>query len=306
MTRKHFIITVLVAGAVLLLVAPVSMGERPDIYDEHADARADIAKAVEHAKAQNKRVLLQWGGNWCGWCHKLHEVFTKDEAIRTTLEDEYVIVMIDSRTNTELAEDLNSNIRGVPFLTVLDSEGKKLVDQRTGPLEIGDRHDPTKVLAFLEKWKAPRATVARAVLNETVARAKAEDKLAFVHFSTPTCGWCKRLEAFLKRPAVADVFSKHFVAAKIDQVEMADGTELRREIAASRKSGGVPWHAILDGDGKVLATATGPNGNIGYPVKDSEIMHFISMLRKSSRQITADELGIIERELRIVAAELGR
>jgi hypothetical protein len=37
---------------------------------------------------------------------------------------------------------------------VLDADGRPLTTQDTGELENGrDGHDPSKVLAFLEKWK---------------------------------------------------------------------------------------------------------------------------------------------------------
>ena len=29
--------------------------------------------------------------------------------------------------------------------------------------------------------------------------------------------------------------------------------------------GGIPWFAVVDADGKVLANSEGPKGNIGYP-----------------------------------------
>ena len=50
----------------------------PPVYDTEADAAADIAAAVERAKKEHKRVLVVYGGNWCGWCVKLDEFFKKD------------------------------------------------------------------------------------------------------------------------------------------------------------------------------------------------------------------------------------
>ncbi|HIC22742.1 MAG TPA: hypothetical protein EYO84_04895, partial [Planctomycetes bacterium] len=38
------------------------------VYDVEADASADIAAAVASAHKNNKRVLVVYGGNWCGWC----------------------------------------------------------------------------------------------------------------------------------------------------------------------------------------------------------------------------------------------
>jgi hypothetical protein len=37
---------------------------RKPLYDESADARADIAKAVSQGQRDHKRILLVFGGNW--------------------------------------------------------------------------------------------------------------------------------------------------------------------------------------------------------------------------------------------------
>ena len=54
---------------------------KPSVYDEKADARADLKAALARAQKENKRVLVQWGANWCGWCIKLHDVFKSDKEI---------------------------------------------------------------------------------------------------------------------------------------------------------------------------------------------------------------------------------
>ncbi len=69
--------------------------KRADIYDEAADARADIAAAVARAKKENKRVLVQWGANWCGWCHLLTEHLAQDKDARLKILYEYEVVHVD-------------------------------------------------------------------------------------------------------------------------------------------------------------------------------------------------------------------
>src|SRR5882724_10462243 len=65
------------------------------IYDEGADAKAQIAAAVVRAGKNNRRVLVQWGANWCGWCHLLHETFASDKDIKKELNYEYDLVLVD-------------------------------------------------------------------------------------------------------------------------------------------------------------------------------------------------------------------
>ena len=59
-----------------------------------------------------------------------------------------------------------------------------------------------------------------------------------------------------------------------------------------------PWIAILDADGKTLATSDIPEiGNIGYPSEPGEIDHFMGMLRKTVQRTSPAQLAAIERKL---------
>jgi thioredoxin-related protein len=69
--------------------------EGKSIYDKAADAKAQVERATNGAQRENKRVLLMFGGDWCGWCHKLHDLFARNPEIRKTLYNEYELVMID-------------------------------------------------------------------------------------------------------------------------------------------------------------------------------------------------------------------
>ena len=136
---------------------------RPDIYDRNADGTKQIEDALKTAKAENKNVLLQFGANWCGWCHRLHDLFKQNTEIAKTLKDNYVVVLIDvdrvdgKPHNANVDERYGHPTRfGLPALVVLDKDGQQLTTQDTGKLEEGDHHDPTKVLTFLEQWK-PKA-----------------------------------------------------------------------------------------------------------------------------------------------------
>ena len=68
---------------------------RPAIYDEKADGAKQIADALAVAKKENRRVLLQFGANWCGWCHKLHKLCQTDPDIAAKLKESFVVVLVD-------------------------------------------------------------------------------------------------------------------------------------------------------------------------------------------------------------------
>ena len=169
--------------------APKEEKKEAPIYDEAADARAQIDAAFARAKKENKRVLLVFGANGCGWCRKLHALFERDEEIARLLRYEYEVIRVDVGRfdrNEDLAADLGAAVRqhGIPFLTVLDAEGKPLVNQETSSLEQGAAHDPAKVKAFLGKWAAPPLD-AEKVVADARARAEKDGKKIFLRFGAP-------------------------------------------------------------------------------------------------------------------------
>ena len=127
------------------------------LYDESADGNKQVADAVFLAGNQHKRVLLQFGANWCSWCRRLHALFDRDDAIRAELKADYVVVLIDvnKKHNSDLVAKYGAEKYGLPFLVVLDSDGKHLVTKHSDDFEEGDHHNPEKVLVFLKEW-APK------------------------------------------------------------------------------------------------------------------------------------------------------
>jgi thiol:disulfide interchange protein len=126
-----------------------------DIYNESVDGSKQVADALALAGKDGKRVLLQFGANWCPWCHKLHSLFETDKDIAARLKSDYVVILIDVNKgrNSEVDSKYGHPTRlGLPVLVVLDADGKQLTTKNSGELEEGNHHSPAKVLAFLDKW----------------------------------------------------------------------------------------------------------------------------------------------------------
>jgi thioredoxin-related protein len=309
-------ITRSIATAILLVIPGVALAQeakeaakkpaRPPIYDTKADAKEQVKAATALAKRDARRVLVMFGFNGCGWCHKLHGLLASDREIHRLLADEYVLAMVDIEApNAEALlgeskaalspEELKKGV-GFPFLAVLDGDGKALTAQRTDPLEVGDHHDPAKVKAFLEKWAAPKA-IASKVFEDGLAKASSDDKLVFLHFGSPTCGWCHKLDAFLAREDMARIIGREFVDVKLDLSRMTGADEVLKTYAPDR-SGGIPWFVFLDSRGKAIVTSDGPRGNIGYPAAPEEIEHFVGMLKKAARKLGPAQIDEIEAALK--------
>ncbi len=276
--------------------APASQAARKAIYDERADAKADIAAALARAKKDNKRVLLMFGGNWCGWCHKLHGLFETDPAVSRVLLYEYERVMVDIGRwdkQQDVAQQYGAaRSAGVPFLVVLDADGNVLVRQETGVLEQGEAHSPEKVRSFLEQYKATPQE-ATLILDAARRQADQDGRLLMVRFVAPWCGWCHELDRFLDRPEVGELLGPDFLPVKIDVDRMTGGNELYARYHGAAR-GGVPWFAILDGRGTKLDTSEGPRGNVGYPMEPHEIEHFLGIVRKHAKKLDAAGLKKLE------------
>ena len=114
-------------GVVLILAAGVAGGgegskaERKPIYQVDGKGMERVEAALVRAGRDNKRVLLKIGGNWCGWCYKLHDVLNQEKAVASLLRAEYELVMIDSQADKAVIEKWGIRPKGYPYLAVLDA-----------------------------------------------------------------------------------------------------------------------------------------------------------------------------------------
>jgi ketosteroid isomerase-like protein len=129
------------------------------LYSSTANPYKDISTAIIRATAEHKRILLDFGGNWCYDCHVLEIAFHNPD-IAPTLQATYILVHVDIGNydkNIDIAEKYRIPLKkGVPALAVLDSNGKLLFSQTTGEFENARSMDPEDIIDFLNKWKAPR------------------------------------------------------------------------------------------------------------------------------------------------------
>jgi thiol:disulfide interchange protein len=157
------------ATAILLALAAGTASSAPrDIYPDPAQARVDGAAARKTAAQTHKRVLLDFGGNWCGDCIVL-DMYLHNPQNRAILESNFVLVHINvgyTDKNLDLAKKYEVPLeKGVPALAVLDANGKLLYSQRNGQFEAMRRMEPAAVGNFLTQWKPGGAPCSTVVVN---------------------------------------------------------------------------------------------------------------------------------------------
>jgi thiol:disulfide interchange protein len=127
------------------------------LYSETADPKSDIAAALKQARAEKKRVILDFGGDWCGDCQVL-DIYMHQSPNADLLDKHFIVVHVDighMDHNVDIPEKYGVPIKkGVPALAVLDAHGKLLYSQQTGEFEDMRHMDSASVTEFLNKWKA--------------------------------------------------------------------------------------------------------------------------------------------------------
>jgi thiol:disulfide interchange protein len=152
----------------LALAAGTANSAGRDIYPDPAQAKADLATALKTAAATHKRVLLDFGGNWCGDCQVL-DIYFHDATNRPILEANYILVDVNighMDANTDIAEKYQIPLKkGVPALAVLNEKGKLLYSQTGGEFEDMRHMESSALTSFLVQWKPAKAGCSTVEVN---------------------------------------------------------------------------------------------------------------------------------------------
>ena len=125
-------------------------------YKPGENAKEGIETAIKEAKAGNKQVLVQIGGNWCVWCARFDDFVATDKSLDSLVKSSYVVYHLNhskENKNMDLLKKYSFPQRfGFPVFLVLDEKGELMHTQNSWYLESGKSYDKEKVTAFLADW----------------------------------------------------------------------------------------------------------------------------------------------------------
>ena len=120
-------------------------------YDEAADARRDIAGALQAAQASHQRVLLIFGANWCADCRAL-DASLSDTRNAALLAKEFRVVKIDVGDwdkNQDLEAAYGHPTKGgIPAAVIVTPDNQVLYSTKAGELCNARRMNADGVYGF--------------------------------------------------------------------------------------------------------------------------------------------------------------
>jgi thiol:disulfide interchange protein len=128
-----------------------------DVYDPSRNPADDLAQAIPVAQAENKRIMLELGGDWCIWCKYMDEFYATHPDILQYRIDHYVLIKVNV-SEDNMNEGFLSQYPevGGPHIFILENTGTFLHSQDTAELEDGNiSYVPEVFMSFLEKWALP-------------------------------------------------------------------------------------------------------------------------------------------------------
>lgn len=129
-------------------------------FDPLRNPAEDLKAAVVKAQKENKRIILDVGGEWCIWCRWMDEYFIKNPELTKLRDENFVWLKVNMSEENENTEFLSvyPKAEGYPHLYVLESDGTFLHSQGTAVLEEGKSYDLQKYTEFLKKWSPEKKT----------------------------------------------------------------------------------------------------------------------------------------------------
>ncbi len=127
-------------------------------FDPSRNPGQDLKDAVVEAQKSNRRIILDVGGDWCIWCHRIDNFIDSNKDVSSQLHNHFIVVKVNFSPENKNEKFLSNypKIPGYPHFFVLSEKGKLIHSQDSGKLEKGKGYSKEKFIAFLKKWSQGR------------------------------------------------------------------------------------------------------------------------------------------------------
>lgn len=125
-----------------------------DVYPDVALARTQVDEAFATAARTKRKVLIDFGGNWCPDCRMLAGIFEQPE-VAQWLESQFVVVPVNVGRidkNLDIAKEFGVTIHEVPTVLVVTPGHTLLNADGANTLGNARAMSTQAVLDLLDKW----------------------------------------------------------------------------------------------------------------------------------------------------------
>lgn len=125
-------------------------------YPDASLASTQVHEAFTTAAKTHRRVLLDFGGNWCPDCRILGGILNIPDAAMW-LEHHFVIVPINVErlnANMDIAQHYGVTIKAVPTILLLTADGRLLNKENASSLGDARHMSPQEILNLIAQWNA--------------------------------------------------------------------------------------------------------------------------------------------------------
>ncbi|KGJ97627.1 thioredoxin family protein [Colwellia psychrerythraea] len=139
------------------------------VYDDQRDPFKDATAALTLAQETNRQVLIEIGGNWCTWCHKMDNFLAKNPEVYKALHSQYVLLKINVSDNNENNDFMKSlpPVLGYPHMYVSTAQGKMILSKDTAELLDDNNYSKSQWLSFLTLWSVENSSVSAKATTKT-------------------------------------------------------------------------------------------------------------------------------------------
>ncbi len=132
-------------------------------FDPARNPETDLQATIAKAQKENKRIILDVGGEWCGWCRVMDFFLLQNDDLSKLRDENYIWLKINMSEENENKEFLAKypEIKGYPHLFVLEKDGTLLKSKDTSEIEQEKSYNLQKFTDFLKEYASSKNAEAK-------------------------------------------------------------------------------------------------------------------------------------------------